>query len=243
MHRHLTELNENGFLEQDPDTRAYRLGPAVLRLSGLREALYPTRKILQPLVTDLSEAVGELAHASLLQNEAMSPLVHADPQRHGVQVHFDIAEMLPLHATSSGIAALAFCPDAMRERVLAGPMVRHTAQTVAEPRLLRHLIAQTRSYGLCTLSDAFEDGVSSVGAPLFGQGNRVVGAIAVAVPTTRISREKRQEMAVAVRHSAGRASIALGSNGEQTFQDLPADWGETLHGQHDGNTQISERYP
>jgi len=226
VHRHLTELADNGFLEQDPDSRAYRLGPAVLRLSALREALFPMRKLLQPIVVDLSEALGELAHASLLQNDEMSPLVHADPKRHGVQVHFDIAEMLPFHATSSGIAALAFCSKDMRNRALARPLRKHTARTVADADALRTLLADTQKYGLCTLTDAFEDGVSSVGAPIFAEGRRVVGALAVAVPSTRATPEKMREIAGHVLQSARHASVALGGAFPKTIAELPPSWGE-----------------
>lgn len=225
VHRYLTELAENGFLEQNPDSRAYRLGPALLRLSALRETLFPMRKLLQPIVVELSETVGELAHASLLQNEEMSPLVHADPKLHGVQVHFDIAEMLPLHATSSGIAALAFRPDAAIRQHIARPLRKHTARTVANPDQLLELIEGVRSYGLCTQSDAFEDGVSSVGAPVFGGGGRIVGALAVALPTTRATPQKTRAIADALRRSALQATVALGGSLPKPFKDLPPNWG------------------
>lgn len=210
--RHLSELAENGFVEQDPESRAYRLGPAVLRLAALREAMFPMRKLLQPIVVELSEAVGELAHASLLQNGAMSPLVHADPKAHGVQVYFDIAEMLPLHATSSGIAALAFMPDELQSKTLAGPLAKHTAQTLCEPDDLQNILNQVRHYGFCTMADAFEDGVSSVGAPLFADGRRVVGALAVAIPSARVTPTKLSNIARHLLPHAKRASVALGGD-------------------------------
>ncbi|WP_254796989.1 IclR family transcriptional regulator [Sulfitobacter albidus] len=227
VHRHLTELAQNGFLEQNPDSRAYRLGPAVLRLAALRETLFPMRKILQPLVIELSEIVGELAHASLLQNDEMSPLVHADPKVHGIQVHFDVAEMLPLHATSSGLAALAFFPDATIDRLMARPLKKHTARTVADPSRMRDLIEGVRQYGLCTLADAFEDGVSSVGAPIFGQGCRVIGALAVAVPTSRAAPRKTHEIAGQLQRYARKATVALGGAYPKTFEDLPPNWSGT----------------
>lgn len=225
VHRYLTELAENGFLEQNTESRAYRLGPAVLRLSALRESLFPVRKLLQPLVIELSETVGELTHASLLQHEEMSPLVHADPRMHGIQVHFDIAEMLPLHATSSGMAVLAFCPDATIRKLVAGPLKKHTEATVSEPSQLLDLIESIRKYGLCTLTNAFEDGVSSVGAPLFGQGPYAIGALAVAVPTTRATPSGMREIAESVSRYARQASIALGATIPRNFESLPPDWG------------------
>ncbi len=224
VHRHLTELAENGYLEQHPDTRAYRLGPALLRLSALRETLFPVRKLLRPIVNELSEAVGELAHASLLQGEALSPIAHADPSRHGVQVNFDVAEMLPLHATSSGIAALAFCPEDMRARMLTRPLTKYTERTISDPVVLKTKLDAVRRYGVVSVTGAFDEGVSSVGAPLFGEGDWVVGSLAVAVPTARANPDKLRDIAGKLLQEANEASIALGGVFPKDFEDLPPDW-------------------
>ncbi len=226
VHRHLTELAENGYLEQHPETRAYRLGPALLRLSALRETLFPVRKLLRPIVNELSEAVGELAHASLLQGEALSPIAHADPSLHGVQVNFDVAEMLPFHATSSGIAALAFCPEDMRARMLTRPLARFTDRTISDPAVLRAKIDTVRQLGVVTVSGAFDEGVTSVGAPLFGEGERVVGALAVAVPSVRAKPDKLRDIAGMLLKEADRASTALGGVFPKGFDGLPPFWGE-----------------
>ncbi|WP_416882614.1 IclR family transcriptional regulator [Marivita sp.] len=224
VHRHLTELAENGYLEQDSESRAYRLGPAVLRLAALRETLFPTRKILSRIVVELSQKVGELAHASLLQSNAMSPLVHADPCVHGVQVHFDIAEMLPLHATSSGLAALAFSSKEFQEQFLSGELTRFTDSTITDPDVLRRALKDARSYGVATLTAAFDDGVSSVGAPLFGPGGRIVGSLSVAIPSIRVTPENLRPFAVAVLAYAEQASIALGGRFPKDLTPIPNDW-------------------
>ncbi len=228
VHRYLTELAENGFLEQNPDSRAYRLGPAVLRLSALRETLFPMRKLLRPFVTDLSNEVGELVHASLLQNGELSPLFHADPQLHGVQVHFDITEMLPLHATSSGIAALAFCPEATRRAILRGPLRQHTDRTVSDLAEIDALIEGVRTYGVCKLTGTFDGDVSSVGAPLFGERKHIIGALAVAVPTIRMSEDRIRDIAGNLLRYAENASIALGGGFPKHFEALPPEWHDTL---------------
>jgi len=230
VHRHLTELAENGFLEQDPDSRAYRLGPAVLRLSALRETLFPMRKLLQPIVLDLSQKIGELAHASLLQSDAMSPLVHADPLLHGVQVHFDIAEMLPLHATSSGLVALAFSSDTFQKKFLSGPLEKHTENTICDPDTLRQKIENIRKYGLCNLAAAFDEEVTSVGAPVFGAGSHIVGALAVAMPSIRATPDALKTIGQTVLHQAELASTAVGGTFPKTFTPIPNDWAVTAQG-------------
>lgn len=210
VHRHLTELEQNGFLEQDATSRAYRLGPALLRLAAVREAAFPVRALLRPIVTDLATRVGELAHASLLQGDVLSPVVHADPRLHGTSVHFDLSETLPLHATSSGLAVLAFGPDALLQRVLAGPLPALTARTPTDPARLRDLIDATRQTGSSQMNSAFDSEVSSQGAPIFGQGGDVIGAISVAVPLVRATPDRMAAITAPLQEAARAATRSLG---------------------------------
>jgi DNA-binding IclR family transcriptional regulator len=218
VHRHLTELEENGYLEQHPVTRAYRLGPALLRLAAVREACFPVRKLLQPIVARLAEETGELAHASLLHGDTLSPLIHADPRLHGIQVHFDEAELLPLHATSSGLAVLAFAPETLRQRVLQGALARHTDRTITAPDALAKMIETARQTGLARLEGAFDEAVCSQGAPLFGQGGSVIGALSVAVPESRATPEAMSSIATHLARAARDASQSLGGQ----FPNIPA---------------------
>lgn len=210
VHRHLTELEQNGFLEQNPASRAYRLGPALLRLAAVREAALPTRDLLRPIVADLAEKVGELAHASLLQADGLSSLCHADPRLHGTQVHFDEAEILPFHATASGLAVLAFAGPELAERVLSEPLAPVTERTIVEPSHLLQVIEEVRRLGFSQLMGTFDEEVASQAAPVFGPENRVIGALAVAVPTVRASRDRLQEITFDLCRAARAASRSLG---------------------------------
>ncbi|MDG1169654.1 MAG: IclR family transcriptional regulator [Sulfitobacter sp.] len=210
VHRHLTELEENGFLEQDATSRAYRLGPALLRLSAVREAAFPVRRLLRPIVIELSEAVGELAHASLLQGDMLSPVFHADPRHHGTQVYFDESEQLPLHATSGGLAVLAFVGPALLDRLLGQPLAALTAKTVTDLAQLRDMIREIREKGFSQLDSTFDEEVASLGAPLFGPSGQVLGAISVAVPVGRFTPARLREIAPKLQEAARAASLSLG---------------------------------
>ncbi|KIN70455.1 Transcriptional regulator, IclR family protein [Sulfitobacter noctilucae] len=210
VHRHLNELEENGFLEQDAASRAYRLGPALLRLAAVREAAFPMRRLLRPIVTELADAVGELAHASLLEGDMLSPLVHADPLRHGTQVHFDEAERLPLHATSGGMAVLAFAEAALQGRILNHPLAALTPGTPTEPDKLREMIAKIRHSGISLMAGSFDSEVISQGAPLFDQHGRVIGALSVAVPQARATSEGQRIIGQKLLAAAHTATRSLG---------------------------------
>lgn len=210
VHRHLVELAENGFLEQHPDTRAYRLGPAILRLASVREATTPTRSVVLPLVAALADEVGELVHFSLIQGEALSPVAHVDPARHGTQVHFDPAELLPLHATASGLAVLAFGPRGLRDKTLAGALRTHASGTVTSHARLAELVDEIRQNGIARAEKSFDDEVTSQAAAVFGADGVAIGAVSIAVPVGRASEEKCARYGEVLPDTAARITAALG---------------------------------
>lgn len=210
VHRHLVELTENGFLEQHPATRAYRLGPAILRLTAVREATTPMRSVAAPIVEALANDLGELVHFSLLQGARLSPVYHFDPRLHGTQVHFDDAEVLPLHATSSGLAVLAFGPGSLRESVLTGPLPAHASGTITDGPQLRAALDAVRACGFGINEKGFDDEVSSVAAPVTGPEGNVIGALAVAVPVPRMTGTTRSEILRRLPAGVSRITGALG---------------------------------
>jgi IclR family acetate operon transcriptional repressor len=210
VYRHLSELEENGFLEQNPLTKNYRLGPAVLRLAAVRERTFPAREAVSTWVDALSRQLGELVHVSLFQGDAMSPLYHADIQIHGTRVHFDEAELLPLHATSSGLAMLAFGPDDLLPKVLARPLRDYSGMTITDPDALQAAVVQTRKDGFALSNQGFEKEVYSIAMPIFGKDLEMVGTLSVALPITRLNDETRKNIISGLKSGSVNVSDALG---------------------------------
>lgn len=199
LHRHLSELAACGFLQQDAATRAYRLGPAVLRLGGVREATFPARRAVRPIVDALSESLGELVHVSLLQGDVMSPLYHRDARCHATRVSFDEAELLPLHATASGLAMLAFGPEALLPGALERDLERHTERTTVDPDALRAAVDGVRETGIARVDQGYEIEVESLAVPAYdGTGEGAAASVAVALPVSRADDDSRARIARAL---------------------------------------------
>jgi len=128
-HRLLTELQDQGFVEQVGSGREYRLGPVFLRLAALREAAVPTRDLAAGVLTDLANATDETTHLSLLQGNILSTNGYAYSPRHGTRVTMDDADILTLHNTSSGLAVLAYSDAAFVDDALSRPLEKRTADT------------------------------------------------------------------------------------------------------------------
>lgn len=184
--RHLSALESAGLLEQNPATRAYRIGPAVLRLAHMREVTLPRRAGLRVVLPRLAEATGETAHASLLDTTGLTTLAHHESPQHAARVVLHESR-LPLHATASGIAALAFGGADLMTRAL-GALPGFTETTAQVPEELEAAVTRARRSGFAIANQTFESGVTGFATPLFDSAG-LAGAVAVAAVSSRVTPE------------------------------------------------------
>ena len=218
VHRLLTELQGQGFVEQAGAAREYRLGPAFLRLAALREAAVPVRDLATQVLSELSDTTHETAHFSLLQNNLLSTLAYVYSPQHGTRVTMEDAEILTLHATGSGLAVLAFSPPEFVDGVLSKPLEKRTNHTLTDPKAIRALLPQIRAEGMAEGIGGFEDDTHSHAMPVFDATQQVIGAIAVAAPTARMTPDHQALIKRALRHHGLRLTRLLGGFPPDDFQ-------------------------
>ncbi|MGE6781739.1 IclR family transcriptional regulator [Ensifer adhaerens] len=206
--RFLVELEKHGFVEQDPETRRYRLGGAPVRLARIRETRFPYLSVATPFARELAGLVGETVHLSEHAAGRLST-IHVEDSQRAHRVIVDVGSILPFHATASGLGFLAFCAQKEIDAALSVPLQAYTDQTLTDPTALRQTLGETlrRGYSIC--HHGLEAGVVSVAAPIRAPGSQPVGAIAVAAPATRAEKETVEQMGRAVMATAGRISERL----------------------------------
>ncbi|MBU2983011.1 IclR family transcriptional regulator [Lentibacter algarum] len=222
VHRLLTELQDQGFVEQAGTGREYRLGVAFLRLAALREAAVPMRDIAMTALTKLAEATGETAHISLLQGSTLSTLAYVYSHQHGTRVTMEDAEVLPLHATSSGLAVLGFSDAGFVDEVLSARLEALTANTETNPAKLRKILAQVRADCMAESVGNFEDDVHTHAMPLFDARQSCIGALAIAAPVSRMDDALRTAIRANLRQAALRLTRATGGFLPQSFNEAAA---------------------
>lgn len=218
-HRLMSELQAYGLVEQVEPSREYRIGPAVLRLAALREETVPYKSIVQPVLADVTEATGESAHVSMLVGGRVELISFAYAARHGTRVMLHDAETLPFHATSSGLAILAYAPESLEKEILAAPLPAITAQTETDPARIRERLTLIRTRGFAESVGAFENDVHSIAVPVFGSRGDCIGALAIAAPATRVTDDLRALMIAEALRGAGELTLKWG--GRRTDAALP----------------------
>lgn len=192
--RLLISLMKHGFVEQDEETRKYRLGHGFLSLARMREAAVPMINAAQITSKWLSAKANETVHVGIPSPTGMSTASFTLPPRGNV-INLKPADQYPYHSSSSGLAFLSFCSDETRDRLLSLEREKLTRFTVTDDATLLALIEETRAQGYAHSCNTVDVGVSSVAMPFFKLGDDPAGTMAIAVPDSQVSAPRRAELA------------------------------------------------
>lgn len=186
-------LANHGYAEQDPQSRRYRLGPQVVRLSRSLLTRMPLRNEADPFLHNLVNRTGECAHLAILaQNQALYIDQVESPA--SLRVTTGVGTLAPLHCTALGKSLLAFSAEA----VFPSEMRAFTPRTITDVETLRHHLEQVRQQGYAVDDEEYDFGVRCVAAPVFDYRGKAVGAIGVSGPAGRMTLQRVAEFAAVV---------------------------------------------
>lgn len=207
--RLLATLAGRGFVLSDPETRRYRLGPAVGILARAAERGGALEAAARPLLAELTRAIGESAILNVPHGSSYRCTAAVDaggPVRYSATV----GETIPAHGGAAGHAIFAFYPEDDVRRLLGdGPLERFTEHTTVDLDELIRLYASVRDNGVAISHGEYDANVTSVAVPCFAL-NEIVGSIVVIGPADRMAGKLDQAVDL-VRDAAGRLSASLGA--------------------------------
>jgi IclR family acetate operon transcriptional repressor len=208
IHRHLQTLEKLHIVERKRGD-SYHLGWKILSLAGkyLENLRFPI--IAEPFMHQLSETTQEAVHIAVPADNEVIYVGKVDSPK-SIVMTATIGGRLPLHSTSLGKSVLANLPEQKREEVIALGLPAMTANTITSPENLRAHLDQVRSQGFAVNNMEYEDGVRSVGAPVFDYTQAVIGAVSVAAPNNRIPLEDVKTIGSIVKETALAISRRMG---------------------------------
>lgn len=222
-YRHLTSLEKLGLVEQNPITKAYRIGPAVLHLAQVREATVPRREGALGPLRKLAEASGETSHVSVLSGQALHSLIDCESTLHSTRAVIDL-QQLPLHATASGICALAFGPANLMDFACVN-LTQFTAHTTRTVEALQETVSFTKTTGIGVSDRGLEDDIYGLAVPIFDQTGLLAGTVAVASVASRITFEHGQNVRRQLVHTSKEITHNWGGTVPASIE---ANWDATL---------------
>lgn len=218
VYRLLTALEHAGYLRRDPDGDAFRLGPESVALGARAARTSDLRSAARPALEALADEVGETATLEVLAGTE-TLVVDEAPGPAVLGPSMEVGTRWPAHATSTGKVLLAWDGgggEGPREEALAAlpdSLPAYTERTPGTIDELRGALARVRRCGGATVVDELEEGYVAAAAPVRDASGRVVAAVSVAGPASRLDPERLDEVSRRVREAGRRISEALGASG------------------------------
>ncbi|MEV0640631.1 IclR family transcriptional regulator [Streptomyces sp. NPDC050619] len=207
--RLLSTLEQYGLVERSPVTNRYTIGFTIARMASaagfdglIRRAHGTLRRV--------SEQTGETANLAVVQQLGLTYIDEVTPPV--VLSAKWLGRQVPLHATSTGKALLAWLPQQEAESLLTGSLDAYTDTTITDRTRLRAELEQTRERGYSVCAGEMERNLYGVSAPVLGSRDRPFAVVSIWGPQDRVPESRFAALGPLVRAAAeevGKAAQAI----------------------------------
>jgi IclR family transcriptional regulator, pca regulon regulatory protein len=184
VRRFLLTLVREGYAEKDD--KIFSLKPKVLELGYAALSSMGILEVTQPVMNDLAKSLQESAFCAVLTGEDVTYIARATSERL-VHVSIAVGGRAPAHAVSTGRVLLAAEPtDALLRYLDRVKLQSFTPHTVTSKVKLRAEIENVRLEGYSIVDQELEIGLASISVPIRNGQGRVLAALNVCCPSSRM---------------------------------------------------------
>ena len=208
--RILLTLREHRFLEQNNQTKRFRLGPTAMNLGlAVRQSLKTDLvQIAKPFIDALRDRLKESVLLEILAvNNTIIAYIAEGPGR--VRLAGTIGDFLPTHVAAGAKAILAFSPPEVQKHFLQKQMPRLTPYTITDPAELESQFRQIIKQGVSFDKEEHDIDINAIGVPVFNGEKKPVAAVVVAGPRTRVVCDHHASMVLQLKETAAQISARL----------------------------------
>jgi len=204
--RLLVTLQAHGYLEQDRETRKYRLGVTCLELGSVFLNQSDIRKEALPILNGLRDDCKETVHLARLAGSEVVYLEKLDGLLPIGIMGSRVGGRAPAYCTGLGKAMLAYMPETEIDQLyVESGLRRFTPDTITDLKELVNEMAHIRERGYAIDNEEHEPGVKCIAVPIWDYCQNVVGAMSVSGPAERIDQAIAEQGLVAKVKEAGQA--------------------------------------
>nr|CAD6595451.1 IclR family transcriptional regulator [Rhizobium sp. Khangiran2] len=177
-------LAKHGLLVRNEDG-SWRLGPKLMKLGNIYQSTFRAADIIEPLLAQLVDQTGESAAVYVQEGQERVCLFRHDSHqsiRHSARV----GDTMPLERGAPGRVILAFIGKS------------------------GELYDQIRNRGFHTTSGERDPQVASLAVPIFRDGNKIFGSLALTGPPARFTEDAITKNLEILQMAARKLSAAMG---------------------------------
>jgi DNA-binding IclR family transcriptional regulator len=207
----LRTLEQQELVEQDQETGKYRLGPATLQLGNAFLDNHELRGRSLLWADSLASRVGQSVRVGVLSGTTVLIVHHVFRPDNSVQI-LEVGASIPWHACALGKAIVAYLEPAVREALLAEPLVPLTGRTMTDPKVVAAALAEVVDNGIALEDQEAVVGEAEIAGTVFDHRGHAAGAIGVVGSLERLLPEAvRAGLVAAVKETARGLSRDMGA--------------------------------
>ncbi|MEZ5777138.1 MAG: IclR family transcriptional regulator [Paracoccaceae bacterium] len=211
MYRVLSTLEAREFVETDPRTQGWHIGPTAFRLGSafLRRSGVADKS--RPVMRELTDATGETSNLGIEKDGDIMFVSQIETQE-SIRAFFPPGTLSPMHASGIGKALLSLYDEGRIDRFLRNnPLERFTAKTIGTVERLKEELQVARVRGFAVDDEEKNTGMRCVAAPILNAHGEAVAGISVSGPTHRMTESEIDRIGALVREAAAKVSRSLGA--------------------------------
>jgi IclR family KDG regulon transcriptional repressor len=209
LYRLLQTLVSQGMLSYGDGQQTYALGIRHVRLAHQAWRQSSIAPIARPIVSALSETVGETVHLAQLDN---GQVLYVDKRnaKDPIDMYSQAGKVGPGYCTGVGKALMAFLETGELDQVIAKQACyRYTPATLADEASLRADLDTIRQEGIAYDREEHEPEIICIAAPILSPKGRPIGALSVTTSTRRKSLDELNEAKPALLKAASEIAAAV----------------------------------
>ena len=204
LYRLLATLEARAFVERDPVSRVYRVGPRLRQLASWDDEIQLLLRTAAPESRALVDRYHETVWLAIQKGYEVVGIDQVEGP-HVLRAALPPGARNPLYRTAPGKAILAFIAEDDQMQVL---QEAQRLEPVLAAQVIREL-PEIRRQGYAESDSELYAGVAGMSAPIFDWRGVVMGSIGLVGPSTRLTHAWRAQVAPEVVAAANRITASM----------------------------------
>lgn len=202
-----------GYVTRDAESKAYTLGPSLVRYANKYINDSVLVEAAMPYLEQLHETFDETIHLGIHQGNEVMYLKKLEPKNQSIYMSSKVGMTRPLYSSAMGKAILATFTDSQLEAYLTTtPLVAYTEKTKTNHFAIAKEIQEVQQTGIGYDDEEMEKDCFCIGASIdLGEG--LYGAFSISMLKVRVTPELAQELVRLVKETQGKIEEALKKTG------------------------------
>ncbi len=206
IHGILADLVALDFLDQNPQTKEYRIGFRYMEMGVLHSNSFELNNIAHGLMKELTLDVGHFVGLSVLYRGWMYISMSILPQERASEFRY-AGSRFPAHLTAGGMAILAHVNDETIKQYCSIDWENSYASSIGEKELHKHITTIKKAGYATPFSATINSRPRSIAAPVFGRSGKILASLVIIGHREGFSQEEIDQLVKPLVSSADQISM------------------------------------